>query len=707
MAFLLFKDGQGRDGTVELSPTTAVFVGRGLDCAIRTDDGMVSRRHAQFLMENGRFVVEDLGSANGTHVNGVRIQKQAVNHTDVIQCGSLIVRFVDQRGAPQGDFLRGGGRERGTTAPPPKKGGTMVLEQPPKAPPGGGDGFAGGANFAGPGGLQMAPPPGVAAHGLFGEPPAMPMATEPFGAPPAVSDDSGSSKLPFGGPPKMPPGAPPPNATRDLSAPGSARRGRDSAQPADRAAAPSLATPGSPPRGTGEDVRNRTAIELGLAEVPRDLGDRRQSATWGTPSTSDDAQRLAAELQALRAKLEQTTANYEREVADGKRARAEAGALRDRIEELRAAVNDRDEQVAAHDRVADQLRDELHQLRSDHNKLKSEMAELADTASARGRQVARGQEDAQKMRDQMQDLNRQLMELSRTKDEGWTKLNDQLSEIEQLRSVINEQERMLEDRRVGLVSQEHVIKELRSDKERSLQTVAQLKAECDRAVTEASRTSAQVVAVEEENRRLGRLLVEAHSDQARGGDVDHMARLTADIKDVRVELKKAEADRDRVQQQSEAAERDRRTLEDRLARVEVELQEALEGKRAAESSRNLAQEALAKSELARQKATEEALAASRAAAAVVPTPAPLPVAVSADPSSGEFGERVREIYDSVSDIMSEMRNNLALVQRELANVTAPDPTRKAVDDAVEALVDSAETAKGALRGLRDLAEGKS
>ena len=40
---------------------------------------------------------------------------------------------------------------------------------------------------------------------------------------------------------------------------------------------------------------------------------------------------------------------------------------------------------------------------------------------------------------------------SRTKDEGWRKLNQQLTEIEHLREVINEQERMLEERRVGLI----------------------------------------------------------------------------------------------------------------------------------------------------------------------------------------------------------------------------------------------------------------
>jgi hypothetical protein len=50
-----------------------------------------------------------------------------------------------------------------------------------------------------------------------------------------------------------------------------------------------------------------------------------------------------------------------------------------------------------------------------------------------------------------------------------------------------------------------------------------------------------------------------------------------------------------------------------------------------------------------------------------------------------------------------MRNNMVLVQGELPKLKADGDTLQAVSQAVEALVDNAETAKGALRGLRDLA----
>src|SRR5688572_4416111 len=190
MARLIFRDSQGREGTVELSPTDTVYVGRGLECAIRTDDGMVSRRHAQFRNENGRFVVEDLGSANGTHLNNVRVQKQALGHTDIIQCGSLVIRFLDEGGVsvnPQAHQPMPGG------APPPKKGGTMVLDPPPGALGGGGGAPGGGFGGAPPGGGFGGAPGGG------------------FGGPPAGGFGGGPPGMPGGGgPPGMPGGGGPP-----------------------------------------------------------------------------------------------------------------------------------------------------------------------------------------------------------------------------------------------------------------------------------------------------------------------------------------------------------------------------------------------------------------------------------------------------------------------------------------------------------------
>jgi pSer/pThr/pTyr-binding forkhead associated (FHA) protein len=47
--------------------------GRDEECALVIDAGTVSRRHARITVVSGTATIEDLGSTNGTHVNGTRI----------------------------------------------------------------------------------------------------------------------------------------------------------------------------------------------------------------------------------------------------------------------------------------------------------------------------------------------------------------------------------------------------------------------------------------------------------------------------------------------------------------------------------------------------------------------------------------------------------------------------------------------------------
>src|SRR5687767_2141434 len=93
-AKLLFRDAQGRDGAVELRGEV-VYIGRAVECAVRTDDAMVSRKHSMIRFDQGRYWVEDLGSSNGTHVNDIKVQRQALNHNDVVRCGSLWLRYIE------------------------------------------------------------------------------------------------------------------------------------------------------------------------------------------------------------------------------------------------------------------------------------------------------------------------------------------------------------------------------------------------------------------------------------------------------------------------------------------------------------------------------------------------------------------------------------------------------------------------------------
>jgi len=69
-------------------------IGRDDDCAVVLDFVGVSRRHARITVERGRFVLEDLGSKNGTWKNETRV-RQAVElrDGDCIRLGGVPLTF--------------------------------------------------------------------------------------------------------------------------------------------------------------------------------------------------------------------------------------------------------------------------------------------------------------------------------------------------------------------------------------------------------------------------------------------------------------------------------------------------------------------------------------------------------------------------------------------------------------------------------------
>ncbi len=72
-----------------------VIVGRASNASIRLNDDGISRRHARITTDKGAFFIEDLGSANGTMVNGIRIAtKHTLQDGDKIRLGpATILKF--------------------------------------------------------------------------------------------------------------------------------------------------------------------------------------------------------------------------------------------------------------------------------------------------------------------------------------------------------------------------------------------------------------------------------------------------------------------------------------------------------------------------------------------------------------------------------------------------------------------------------------
>ena len=70
------------------------IIGREPDAAVWLDVSAVSRRHARIVISDGRATVEDLGSKNGTHVRGERIQGAVeLADGDEIRIGSVVLTF--------------------------------------------------------------------------------------------------------------------------------------------------------------------------------------------------------------------------------------------------------------------------------------------------------------------------------------------------------------------------------------------------------------------------------------------------------------------------------------------------------------------------------------------------------------------------------------------------------------------------------------
>jgi diguanylate cyclase (GGDEF)-like protein len=69
-----------------------LVLGRSTECQFQVDDDGISRKHAKiFLGPEGQFQVADLGSTNGTFLNGVRVELGALQDGDKIQIGSNTV----------------------------------------------------------------------------------------------------------------------------------------------------------------------------------------------------------------------------------------------------------------------------------------------------------------------------------------------------------------------------------------------------------------------------------------------------------------------------------------------------------------------------------------------------------------------------------------------------------------------------------------
>lgn len=81
--------------------TPKFLVGREQDCHLRPNSDMVSRHHCVFLIDDYGVRLRDLGSTNGTRVNGELVRHETqLNEGDHITIGKLELEFVLRKAAP-------------------------------------------------------------------------------------------------------------------------------------------------------------------------------------------------------------------------------------------------------------------------------------------------------------------------------------------------------------------------------------------------------------------------------------------------------------------------------------------------------------------------------------------------------------------------------------------------------------------------------
>lgn len=91
---LRFISGKYQGGEFPLGTQPEIIVGRSSDLDMVLVEDMVSRRHARIAITDQQITIEDLGSTNGTFVNGEKITRASLKEGDRVLIGTSILKVV-------------------------------------------------------------------------------------------------------------------------------------------------------------------------------------------------------------------------------------------------------------------------------------------------------------------------------------------------------------------------------------------------------------------------------------------------------------------------------------------------------------------------------------------------------------------------------------------------------------------------------------
>ena len=95
---LRFISGKYQGGEFPLPDSGEIVIGRSSELDMVLVEDMVSRRHAKISVEDGDIFLEDLGSTNGSFVNGEKISRTKLEEGDRILIGTSIIKVVTSDG---------------------------------------------------------------------------------------------------------------------------------------------------------------------------------------------------------------------------------------------------------------------------------------------------------------------------------------------------------------------------------------------------------------------------------------------------------------------------------------------------------------------------------------------------------------------------------------------------------------------------------
>lgn len=91
---LRFISGKYQGGEFPISGDREILIGRSNDLDVVLVEDMVSRKHARVVLTGDQLIIEDLGSTNGTFVNGEKIKRARLKEGDRVLIGTSIIRIA-------------------------------------------------------------------------------------------------------------------------------------------------------------------------------------------------------------------------------------------------------------------------------------------------------------------------------------------------------------------------------------------------------------------------------------------------------------------------------------------------------------------------------------------------------------------------------------------------------------------------------------